>query len=333
MDRDQRPLRVWITSTLFFILSTLFTFWKVSEDLHSSPIETIYALMSPERILITLIVFSAYLFISFMPAFIVNSKISLKNYLGFGVPILVIIPSIIHYKTCTAKFCGLIDIPIVAGALIFALVFVIHKLILRWNIKFSAIIILIESVLIVFIIAIMSFFYYSDISNTEKFSEPSTSDQTAVSLCEKIKNYDRSTACWNELFQIRQPKTNICIYTTPHLYSSCFYNGMISAYKDTNNDVINKKLYEICANIATETMNLYGIRDIEEFIFTETSEGNLYLRDAYEIITSCSDINLPHTDIELIIRAYASKNKKFCETIQGIELKNRCTENLNKLFN
>ncbi len=333
MEQNQRSLRVWITSILLFTLSTLFTFWKTSEDLRVNPQETIFALFSSERILATLIIFCAYLFISFIPAFIVNSKTSIKNYLGFGIPVLVIIPAMVHYTTCTGKFCGFIDIPIVASALIFATIFIIYKLILRWNIKFSTIIIFIESILILYIIAIMSFVHYSNLSNTDRFSEPSTSDQVAVSLCEKIKSSDRRSDCWKELFEIRQPETNICIYTTPYFYSSCFYTGMIGTYKDTNNSVANKNFYKVCANIATETMGFYGIKNLEEFLFIENPEINIYLRKAYEIITSCGDINLPRTDIELIIRAYEAKNKKLCESIQGLELKNRCIDNLNKLVN
>ncbi len=331
MEQDKRPSRVWIVSTLFFATSVIFTFWRISEDLHSSFFGTISELLGSEKILYTLIVFFIYIFISFVPAFIANSKILLKNYLGFSIPILIIIPSIIHYTTCTAKFCGIIDIPIVASALIFGILFFIYKLILIWGTKFYSIIITIESIIILCILAILFTTQHSIISTEERFSEPSTSDQVAVSLCEKV-NSSRRQDCWKNLFQIRQPKTNICVYTTPHFYSDCFYNGIIGTYKNSNNDVVNKNFYSVCANVIPDTMSIYGVKNIEEFLSIEDSD-NIYLRKAYGVITSCGDTGLPQTDIELAITAYNTKDKTFCEKIQAIDVKNKCLENLNKFSN
>lgn len=82
------------------------------------------------------------LFATVIPTWISGLQSRLKNYFGYGIPILLLFPLpyfIWHYYTCTGKFCNLGDsfyfISVALPAIIFALFYTIGVRARAWNNK------------------------------------------------------------------------------------------------------------------------------------------------------------------------------------------------------
>jgi hypothetical protein len=274
---------------------------------------------------ISLFVGGISLFISLIPALIVNSNFRNKNLLGFGIPILVILYATIHFFTCEGKWCNLIDIPIGFGGLIFVLFFGLNILVLRWSKKFSLSIIWIQTAIIFCSIVLVSFnFYHSDFKLNKAFNDESISDQSAVSICEEIK--DHKWNCWNKLVEIRQPETNICVFANEANYQSCFY-GLRGAYNDHEQGKNIKNWSKVCENIVTQTMEKYNIKNTDDFMYAYLPErSSKYLNTAMEIIRSCDSNTQPYKDLDQISRALSSEYKHLCIDVEDSGLKNKCIQ-------
>jgi len=332
MEIDKRPVHVWIVAALLSITAVAGTLLNLFSNSRKSFSETFGSLTGDLGW--PMIIVGLYLFLSFIPALIANSKLQKRIWLGFGIPVLVIIPSAIHSFTCSGKFCNFIDIPIIFSSLVFALLYGFYRLILRWNVKFSRSIVCIEVLAICFSIVSIFMLYYSDTKMEKTFAGGTVGDQSAVSICENIKEYDKSVNCWSQLVKIRQPVTNICtLASTGGYYSSCF-DGIMQTYRDYNSGINNKNLAKVCKNIAEQTMEKYNIQSTDEFILMgSNNSSNFGLVNAMQIIRACDYNMQPYKDLELISRAYNNKYAPFCNDVESLELKNKCLLHFNQAGN
>jgi hypothetical protein len=83
----------------------------------------------------TLLALGVVALISAVPAFLSSLPSPLRHYLGFGVPFLIALPTLVHNYTCTEKFCNFIDMAIVLGSFIFCLFYVLCLYLRKWNVR------------------------------------------------------------------------------------------------------------------------------------------------------------------------------------------------------
>ena len=96
------------------------------------------------------------LFVSVVPILISRSNSQKKNYFGYGIPILLLLPLpyfVWHFYTCTGKFCNLGDLvfgwAFGVSAVVFAVFYTIGIYSKKWSPKFVLLLSLIIPVLIV----------------------------------------------------------------------------------------------------------------------------------------------------------------------------------------
>lgn len=335
MENDKRSIYVWIIA-LLAIIAAFLGYFAYNLQTSGQTVVSYFNLItvSPSFPLNILEVFFLLsLVLPFVLAFIANSNFQKKNLLGFGIPILIILYATIHFFTCSGKWCNIIDIPIGLSGLVFALLFGLYILVLRSSTKFSLSVIGIQVVIIFCSIAVILINYNSDIKLTKDLGDKLVDDQTAVSVCENIKDYKEAVTCWHQLVQIRQPKTNVCYFATVDNYSTCYFEGIMNTYRDYYNGKNSENLVGVCTDIATQTMAKYGIKNTDEFMFSAVRplgpNDNKYLSTALQIIRTCGYDTQPYKDLEQISRAYSDKYKPFCE-VENSGLKNKCLQYLSQ---
>ena len=145
MTKDRRSLYVWILviianiSFYIVLLSRFFVYEYANLTLKEA---FVYAF---DQMSLTIVAFS--LAISAIPALISQFNFKGRSVLGYGIPTIVILYSIIHYYTCTGKLCNIADVPLGIGGFIFGVFYVLGIYLRKIDEKFSKILIAIEIVI------------------------------------------------------------------------------------------------------------------------------------------------------------------------------------------
>ncbi|MSR78883.1 MAG: hypothetical protein EXS59_01930 [Candidatus Taylorbacteria bacterium] len=216
METDKRPLYLWLAVALANIGTCItIVIMEVYSGYHSFA-ETLGRLMTDQGYQIVLAVSVA---LSSIPILISRLHVIWKNYLGYGIPMLVALYSLHHYFTCTGKFCNIIDIPIIGGACIFALLYAIGIYFSKWSVNFVLSLVGIESVLLIG--AVLFLGYYSYLSST--LATIKASDKiplVEISLvCGKFpRNSGIMYDCWKTAEKMH-PETKVCMSEDKRFYS------------------------------------------------------------------------------------------------------------------
>ncbi len=149
METDNRPFYNWIMVLLLNIVVIIFLVWDAFSNRSRS---LLYSLSQMGNF----IILGTSIFVSVVPILISRSNSQKKNYFGYGIPILLLLPLpyfVWHYYTCTGKFCDVGDIvfgwAFSLSAVIFAIFYTIGIYSKKWSSKFVLFLSIIIAVLLV----------------------------------------------------------------------------------------------------------------------------------------------------------------------------------------
>ena len=98
-------------------------------------------------------------------------------------------------------------------------------------------------------------------------------------------------------------------------------------YHDLNPD---PKLASFCKNIGNETMNVYGIKSIDEFI-SPNADRNENLKEAMGLIRACEYGSGPFEDVSAAFNALeAYDTVSYCEMVKDPDIKTKCISAVNQ---
>ncbi len=153
METDKRPFYIWIM-VLLINIGTVLSIVLINIPDSGWGNFGWYTLL--EDLSINLIILGISLFVSIVSILIAKSNSRLKNYFGYGIPVLLLLPLpyfIQDYFICTGKFCQLGAIIFGFGfglsAVIFAIFYTIGIYARKLNIKFILSVIWIEIILFI----------------------------------------------------------------------------------------------------------------------------------------------------------------------------------------
>ncbi len=142
METDKRPFYNWIMVLLINIGAIILFIVLISDSETYWDIAWWY--------------FGIFIFASVAPILISESYSQKKNYFGYGIPILLLLPItyfVYDYYTCTGKFCGIESLFYGFGfgssAVIFAIFYTVGIYSKKWSPKFVLLLSLVLPVLIV----------------------------------------------------------------------------------------------------------------------------------------------------------------------------------------
>lgn len=157
MEADKRPYYIWIMVLLANIGAVAIVVMLMINSL-------IRRFMMPKDYLSGLMLLGICIFVTVIPVAISRSNNKLKNYFGYGIPILLLLPIIYfiwHYYTCTGKFCNLGDFAfgLIFGisAVIFAAFYSLDILARKWDTKFVLSLVWAEAILLLGFILYIGF--------------------------------------------------------------------------------------------------------------------------------------------------------------------------------
>ncbi len=177
------------------------------------------------------------LFISIIPTLLSGLNFKWRNYIGYGIPIIIILYSVWHFYTCTGKFCNIVDIPIAIGGFIFAVFYALGVYLRKWNGKIILSLLWIEIILLVGGFAFI--IYHSQLNSESKakisaLQEESQDVTTPIEIgktCDSIpvKPYDSyNSDCWQRAMKL-YPNTDVCSWSKEaNSKNQClFYQGLL----------------------------------------------------------------------------------------------------------
>ena len=89
------------------------------------------------------------LFISILPVLLSGLNFKWCAYLGYGMPLTIIIFSVYHFFNCSGKFCNVGDVPLIIVSVIFAVFFTLGLYLRKWNTKIVVVLLWIEIILLI----------------------------------------------------------------------------------------------------------------------------------------------------------------------------------------
>lgn len=234
---DKRPFHLW----LGVILANIGTYLTIMiMEVYDSGASFSNALLAP----ITtnfLIIIALSLFVSLIPVWLSGTKFKRRNYFGFGIPIILLLPIpyfIWHAYTCTGKFCNLFDMVavqiLVLLAVIFALIYLIGIFFRKWNVKFSLSLVWLESILLIGAIIFLGYYVHLNSSLESLKTSGETESTKSTQLCDSFPASGPQIGdCWMQVIKAN-PSVDVCsLAEKEYSKQSClFYMGIL--YRDTN---------------------------------------------------------------------------------------------------
>lgn len=152
METDKRPFYNWLMVILINIGAIIFLVSMAIQDADERGRSISISLFKMENF----IILGISILLSVAPTLISRLNSNLKNYFGYGIPILLLLPLpyfIFDIYTCTGKFCGIGSFfyawAFGLSAVIFAIFYVVGIYSRRWNSKSVLALSLIIPILIV----------------------------------------------------------------------------------------------------------------------------------------------------------------------------------------
>ena len=149
MEADKRSFYIWIMVLLLNIVVIIFLVWDAFSNRSTSLSHSLFQMGN-------FIILGASIFVSVVPILISRLNSQKKNYFGYGIPILLLLPLpyfVWHYYTCTGKLCDLGDIvfgwAFSLSAVIFVIFYTIGIYSKKWSPKFVLLLSIITPVLLV----------------------------------------------------------------------------------------------------------------------------------------------------------------------------------------
>jgi len=232
MNQDKRKLYIW----LFAILANVGTYIAIVIETINGGHFGVDAFIKSITTGESLALLGISLLISVVPIWLSGLNFRGRNYIGYGIPILVIIYSIWHYYTCNGKFCNLVDIPIIFSAIIFIVFFTLDIYLRRWSVKISIVLLCIEMVLLLGGITFAIYTSHTNaVSNAQlsllqqeslKATTPDEIGKTCDSFPDSPNNSLRGE-CWQRAMTL-YPNTDVCSWSKePSSKTQCiFYQGL-----------------------------------------------------------------------------------------------------------
>jgi hypothetical protein len=236
MNIDKRPFYIWLAVILANV-GTYFT--AVIGEVYDSGAPVFSALSGVVSGYLP--VFGISIFVSIIPVWLSGSKFKWRNRLGFGIPILLLLPIpylVWHMITCTGKFCNLGDVMLIyvlgISVILFAIFYTAGKYLRVWNSKVVISIVWVEVIILVGAVAFLGYYLQADskIAALEQQSQNATEPSQIGQTCDALPDGDRQGTCWQKAFKL-YPNVDVCSWSKDaKSKSSClFYEGL--HYRET----------------------------------------------------------------------------------------------------
>jgi hypothetical protein len=227
MNTDKRPQYIWIFALLANVSMYLLLVIEAM-DFEYSGLELFLVPITNYWNLAYMVLSVG---VSIVPTLLSGFQTNWSRYLGYGVPIFVVLYSFWHGTTCEGKFCSLIDMPIGIAGIMFGIFYALGVSLRRRNEKIILLLVMIESLLL---LGGMIFIAYRYQANSEaeagivSLQEVETPADAAI-ICESIPiDSERSSDCWVAAVR-RFPDLDICAWSNePDAKDEClFYQGIV----------------------------------------------------------------------------------------------------------
>ncbi|TAK57609.1 hypothetical protein EPO17_01490 [Patescibacteria group bacterium] len=201
-----------------------------------------------------------WILICVVPIIISKLTVGWKHLIGYGIPSLVALFSLVHFFTCTGKFCNFIDIPIIAGAIIFAILYALGIYFAKWNVKVVLSFLWIEIVLLVVGVGFIGYLLAVDASFKEKLSINSSKDFSEIfQICDSAPDYGgRSYHCiekvWTGIID-KNPGKDVCSWATTESSKNICTQTMASVYQSKDRCEEYKNYYDKESGTSNEEEN------------------------------------------------------------------------------
>lgn len=234
---DKRPFYLW----LGVILANVGTYLIITTmEVYNSGTSFVIALFRPITTSYSILI-GVSLFVSIIPIWLSGTKFKRRNYFGFGIPVLLLLPIpyfIWHNFNCTGKFCNLLDIFMVYALGLMALIFVIFYLIgiyfRKWNIKVILSLICIEVIVLIGTSIFLGYYVHLNSSLELLKTSERTESTKSTQLCDSFPASGPQIGdCWMQVIKAN-PSVDVCsLSKKEYSRQSClFYMGIL--YRDTN---------------------------------------------------------------------------------------------------
>ena len=239
MDTNKRPFYIWLVVILANVIVYLTIVMIIVRDGHSGASAFLFPVTdSTSRMLLGFSVL-----ISIIPTRLSRLNLKWGNYLGYGLPILMLLYSVWHYNTCNGKFCNLLDIPIGTGALIFALFYTLGR-----NDKIAQSLLWIEWLILIGSMLLIG--YHLNL-NTESNAWNSATPVEIGKTCDSLPGGNTSILrqeCWIRAMAT-YPNTEVCAWSKEkyskieclHLEEDRYRGNLIYGCEDEDTLVSYKK--------------------------------------------------------------------------------------------
>lgn len=222
MELDKRPRNVWLIVLLANIGAYLTAVIMEVYDGGHTVLDTLFWVASGYIWL-----FCISIFVSVIPTWLSGLKSRRRNWFGFGIPIALLLPIpyfIWHFYNCTGKFCNLADVMLiyllVISAVLFTLFYLIGIYFRKWNIRFSQILLWIESVLVISALIFIGYYLRFDLLLSSIKTSQSMSIESAAKICNSLPDYSRRTSCWKEDIRMN-PGVDVCSLAKTEISGEC----------------------------------------------------------------------------------------------------------------